>query len=112
MSDPAYVAQAQLDAYNAQDLDTFCSYYTEDVVIADLHGAVSIQGISAYRERYAKLFAEHPDNKVVLLSRVAIGDVVIDHERVHRSKTSAPFEVAAIFRFREGKICRVDFVRG
>lgn len=111
MKSPTDVAQAQLDAYNAQDLDAHCAYFSDDVKIADLNGAVSLEGLTAYRARYAKVFADFPENKAVLVSRIAIGHVVIDHERVSRSSASEPFEVAAIYTIADGKIQRVDFVK-
>jgi hypothetical protein len=111
MTTPSDVAQAQLDAYNAQDLAAFCSYFSDDVRVADLNGAVTLEGLGAYRARYGRLFAEFPANKVTLLGRIAVGNVVIDHERVHRSPTAEPFEVAAIYTFAGGKIARVDFVK-
>ena len=111
MPTPTDIAQAQLDAYNAQDLDTFCSHFADDVVVADLHGTPSLSGITAYRAKYAAVFAEFPDNEVVLLGRIAVGTTVID-ERVVRSATATPFEVAAIYTFRDGKIARVDFAKG
>lgn len=111
MSTPTEVAQSQLDAYNAQNLDAFCAYFTDDVVVADLNGAISLEGIDAYRARYAKVFADFPENKVVLLGRIAVGNVVIDHERVIRSPSTEPFEVAAIYTLRGDKIARVDFVK-
>jgi len=76
-----------------------------------LNGAVMIEGLVAYRARYAKLFAEYPSNKAVLVGRIAIGDVVIDHERVTRTPTSEPFDVAAIYTIVDGRIRRVDFVK-
>lgn len=109
--DPADLAQGQLDAYNTQDLERFCAFYAADVVVADFNGAVTTQGIDAYRARYAKLFAEFPQNRVVLLGRMIVGNVVMDHERVHRSPDGAPFEVIAIYTVRDGKIARVDFAR-
>ena len=111
MNSPSAVAQAQLDAYNVQDLDAHCAQFGDDVTVADLNGAVSVSGIDAYRARYAKVFADFPENKAVLLGRVAIGNVVIDHERVHRTPASEPFEVAAIYTIADGKIRRVDFVK-
>ncbi len=57
------------------------------------------------------MFAENPENRVDLLGRIAVGNVVIDHERVFRSKAATPFEVAAIYTVRDGLIARVDFVR-
>ena len=105
------VVQAQLDAYDAQDLDAHCAHFTDDIEVADLNGAVAVEGIAAYRARYAKVFADFPENKAVLVARLAIGHVVIDHERVFRSSTAEPFEVAAIYTLAEGKIRRVDFVK-
>jgi hypothetical protein len=103
--------QAQLDAYNAQDLDLYCSFFTDDVIVADVGGAVTSQGIDAYRARYAKAFADFPQNTAQLLARMPVGSVVIDHERVSRGPEGPLFEVAAIYSFRGDKIARVDFVK-
>lgn len=111
MSHPSDIAQAQLDAYNAQDLDAHCTHFADDVKVADLNGAVTVDGIAAYRARYAKLFSEFPQNRAELVARIAVGNTVIDHERVTRAPGQAPFEVAAIYTVLDGKIRRVDFVR-
>ncbi len=111
MATPTEIAQAQLDAYNAQALDAFCGHFAEDVVVADLNGNVSLSGIEPYRAKYAAVFAEFPENKVELLGRIVVGNTVIDHERVKRSPGAVPFEVAAIYTIRDGKIARVDFVK-
>jgi hypothetical protein len=106
------IAQAQLDAYNAQDLDAYCGYFTDDVVVADISGAVNLEGNAAYRERYATAFAKFPNNKAELLNRIVLGNTVIDHERVDRGDGATPtFDVAAIYTFRDGKIARVDFAK-
>ncbi len=54
MSDSPVVQLAidQLAAYNAADLDAFCRCYHPEVVALDAEGAVTIQGIEAFRERY------------------------------------------------------------
>jgi hypothetical protein len=108
---PVDIAQGQLDAYNAQDLDAFCAFYAEGVIVADLGGGVTGEGISALRARYAKLFAEFPKNRAELVNRIALNGAVIDHERVRRSPNGAPFEVGAIYTIADGKIARVDFVK-
>jgi len=107
----AELAQAQLDAYNAQDLDAYCAFFTDDVVVADLNGAVTNQGIEAYRERYRGAFAQFPQNKAELLARIVVGNTVIDHEKVIRGPDGPEFEVAAIYTIRDGQIARVDFVK-
>ncbi len=105
------IAQAQLDAYNAQDLDAHCACFADDVVVADLNGETTLSGMGAYRAKYEDVFAQFPQNRAELVARIAIGNTVIDHERVFRSPDATPFEVAAIYTFAGGKIARVDFVK-
>jgi hypothetical protein len=108
---PLEIAQGQLDAYNIQDLDAHVAYFADDVVIADFNGAVSLTGRVAYRERYAKVFGDFPQNKVELVNRMVLGGTVIDHERVRRTPDAEPFDVIAIYTIAGGKIARVDFAR-
>ena len=106
------ITQAQLDAYNAQDLDAYCAFFTDDVVVADVGGEVNLNGNAAYRERYAGAFGKFPKNRADLLGRIVLGNTVIDHERVDRGDGTTPtFEVAAIYTFRGDKIARVDFAK-
>jgi hypothetical protein len=108
----ADITQRQLDAYNAQDLDAYCGYFTDDVVVADVGAEPNLRGNAAYRERYTGAFAKFPKNKAELLSRIVLGNVVIDHERVDRGDGVTPvFEVAAIYTFNGDKIARVDFAK-
>jgi hypothetical protein len=105
------VAQAQLDAYNAQDLDAHVACFADDVVIADFNGAENLHGIADYRARYEGVFAQYPGNHAELIGRLACANVVIDHERVSRVAGGPTFDVLAIYTLRDGKIARVDFVR-
>lgn len=108
---PKDVVQAQLDAYNAQDLDLFCTFYAPDCVVADLNGGVQQTGREEIRARYEKAWAQFPQNRAVALSRIVVGNTVIDHERVSRAPDGEVFEVAAIYTIRDGLIARVDFAR-
>jgi hypothetical protein len=105
------LVQAQLDAYNAQDLDAYCAFFADDVIVADLNGAVSVQGIAAYRAKYEGVFAQFPQNKAELLNRIAVGSTVVDHEKVVRSPGGDSFEVIAIYTLADGKVARVDFAK-
>ncbi|MET0181358.1 MAG: nuclear transport factor 2 family protein [Caulobacterales bacterium] len=105
------IAQAQLDAYNAQDLDKYMTYFTEDCVIADLNGVITSDGAAAIRVRYEKAFAQFPQNKAILVNRIAVGNTVVDHEDVVRAPGGERFEIIAIYTFRGEKISRVDFAR-
>lgn len=108
---PLALVQGQLDAYNAQDLGAFASFYAEDVIVGDLNGAIAQQGIGALRERYAAMFAKFPENKALLVNRIANGNTVIDHEDVIRSPGGERFFAVAIYTIADGKIARVDFAR-
>ena len=103
--------QGQFDAYNAQDLDLFMTFYADDCVVAHLNGAVTSNGAAAIRERYAAMFAKFPQNKAVLVNRIVVGDTIVDHEDVSREPGGERFQVAAIYTLKGGKIARVDFAR-
>lgn len=108
---PIDIVQGQFDAYNLQDLDAHCAFFASDVVVADLNGAVTIQGLAAYRAKYVQVFADFPQNKAELVNRMVVGATVIDHERVVRAPGGATFEVIAIYTLAGGKIARVDFCK-
>ena len=105
------IAQKQLDAYNAQDLDTYVSCFAEDCVVSGLNGAPTETSRDAIKARYAKAFAAFPQNKAELKNRIAVGNTVIDHELVVRAPGGEQFEIIAIYSFRDGLIARVDFAK-
>ena len=105
------IAQAQLDAYNAQDLEKYVTYFTQDCVISGLNGVPTETSRDALQARYAKAFAQFPQNKAELKNRVAVGNTVVDHELVIRSPGGEQFEIIAIYTFRDGLISRVDFAK-
>jgi len=107
----ADIVQRQLEAYNAQDLDAFCATYAEECVIADLNGAVTQAGMAEIRARYAKTFADFSQNRAWVEHRMALGDVVIDHEKGERSPEGPFFEALVIYTVKDGRIARVDFVK-
>ena len=105
------VASKQLDAYNAQDLDTYVSYFTEDCIVSGLNGTPTETSREDVKARYAKAFAQFPENKAELKNRIAVGNTVVDHELVIRSPGGEQFEIIAIYTFRDGLIARVDFAK-
>jgi len=105
------IAQAQLDAYNAQDLEKYVSYFAADCVISGLNGTPTETSRDAIKARYAKAFAQFPQNKAELKSRIAVGNTVVDHELVIRSPGGEQFEIIAIYTFKDGLISRVDFAK-
>lgn len=107
----AAVAQKQLDAYNAQDLETYVTYFTQDCIVSGLNGTPTETSREAIKARYAKAFAQFPQNTAELINRIVVGNTVVDHERVIRSPGGEQFEIIAIYTFRDGLIARVDFAK-
>jgi uncharacterized protein (TIGR02246 family) len=105
------IARKQLDAYNAQDLETYVTYFTEDCIVSGLNGTPTETSRDAIKARYAKAFATFPQNKAELKNRIAVGNTVIDHELVIRAPGGEQFEIIAIYTFRDGLISRVDFAK-
>ena len=105
------IAQKQLDAYNAQDLDAYVGFFAENCVIAPINGQPSETSRDAIKARYAKAFAQFPQNRAELKNRIAVGNTVVDHELVIRSPGGEHFEIIAIYTFKDGLISRVDFAK-
>ncbi len=108
---PEQIVQAQLEAYNAQDVEKFCEYFSEDVFAAGYLGDVICQGIEAWKQRHVKIFAEFPNNTANLVHRIVLGETVIDHEDVSRGNGDANFLVGCIYTIKNARITRVEYVK-
>ena len=105
------IAQKQLDAYNAQDLESYVSFFAPDCTIAPINGQPTETSRDAIKARYAKAFAQFPHTKAILKNRIAVGNTVVDHELVIRAPGGEQFEIVAIYTFKDGLIARVDFAK-
>lgn len=105
------IAQGQLDAYNAQDLDAHAAFYADNLVVSNLNEATNLEGIAAYKERMGGVFSQFPENRVELLNRMVASNKVVDHEKVIRAPGAEPFEVIVIYTIEAGKISRADFIK-
>jgi hypothetical protein len=97
--------QAQVDAYNAHDIDAFVAAYAEDVVITDATGRAIMQGTDTIREEYGAMFDASPDLTAEILGRIGAGEWTVDQERVSRGGEVR--EVLVAYRVVDGLISRV-----
>ena len=104
---PVELADQQLAAYNAHNLEAFVAPYAEDVEIYDLStNKLQVKGKEAMRKHYSFL----SDAEVLhcnLLNRIVNRNFVIDHEEII-TKNGNRYGVA-IYEVKEGKIIRVWF---
>jgi hypothetical protein len=110
---PAAVVQAQLDAFNARDLDALVSAYAPDAEQFALHGARLAKGSDAIRARYVTRFTE-PDLHARLLSRIVMGNIVTDFEVITRNFPEGVglLEMLCIYEVADERIQRASFAPG
>ncbi len=105
---PVELADQQLVAYNAHNLEAFLAPYAEDIEIYDLStNKLQVKGKEAMRKQYSFL------NTVKtlycnLLNRMVEGNVVIDHEEIW-GDGGRKFYGLAIYEVKDGKIVKVWF---
>ena len=103
------IVQRQVDAYNAHDLERFVSTYADSVRIFRMPATEpSISGKAQLTEVYRARLST-PGLHAEILTRIVLGNKVIDHERV-RGIGAQPLEALAIYEVSEGLIENVWFL--
>ncbi len=107
------VVQAQLDAYNAKDIDALLATYAPNAEQYVLHGELLARGHEQMRARFLARFAE-PDLHARLLSRIVIGNVVADLELIERTFPEGPgtIEMLCLYEVADGRIRKASFATG
>ena len=107
---PEQAAQAQLDAYNARDIEAFLLPYHEEIELARLPGGeVLARGHEEMRTIYGNLFASTPELHCRLVNRVCHDRFVVDHEEV--TGRGEPIGAVAIYEVVDGLIVRAWFLK-
>ena len=112
LTDPssADIVQQQVNAYNARDLEAFLSFYSSDIALYTHPDSLMGRGKEWMRTAYERLFERSPQLHADIVNRIALGNTVIDHERV-TGMAEKPVSTVAIYRVTDGRIDRVWFVR-
>ena len=113
MTEAETVVAAQLDAYNARDIDAFMACWAPDAEYYAFPGTLLAKGAPAIRARHLDRFQE-PDLHGRLLTRIEAAGLVIDQETVTRTFPEGPGEVdvVAIYEVAHGRIARAWFRMG
>ena len=113
MPSPEAVVQAQLDAYNAHDLDAFVATYAEDVELFEHPSTLLASGHAGLRERYAPRFADVRLH-CTLVQRTVLGNTVVDEEFIVRTFPEGPgtSRAVAIYEVKAGKIAKAWIIPG
>lgn len=113
MATSEQIVQQQLDCYNAKNIDAWLATYAEDAQQFELHGAVIASGHREMRARMLSRFAE-PDLYAKLLSRTAMGNIVVDHELITRNfpEGRGTIEMLCVYEVVENHIKKASFALG
>lgn len=110
---PVAVVQAQLDAYNARDIDALLETYAQDAELHTLHGERLAKGREELRSRFLARFME-PDLFARLVSRIVIGNFVTDAEVITRNfpEGRGTVEMLCVYEVVNGRIQCASFATG
>lgn len=106
---PAHLAQQQLNAYNARNMEAFLLPYSDEVEVYNFPNELIYKGKDKMREGYTDFFKNQPGLHCELKNRIVQGNLVIDHEEVSSDNIKTPFEAVAIYIIENGKIAKVYF---
>ena len=111
--DAIAVVQAQLDAFNARDINGLMAAYAPDAEQFQLHGDLMAHGHEQMRPRYLARF-EEPDLHARLLSRTVMDNVVVDLEIITRNfpEGKGTIEMLCIYDVVDGLIHKASFAAG
>ncbi|MBC5992451.1 nuclear transport factor 2 family protein [Pontibacter cellulosilyticus] len=100
----------QLEAYNSRDIEKFASAFSENVKVYRQPGVLTYQGRDELKKRYGAMFAATPDLHCEIVNRIVAGEVVIDQEKVQRTKGQPRTDAIAVYRVKDGLIVEVTFI--
>ncbi|MDX2303349.1 MAG: nuclear transport factor 2 family protein [Microscillaceae bacterium] len=105
------LADEQLKAYNARDVEAFLKPYSDTIKVYRYPNTLLYQGKKTMRQEYTEMFKQLPDLYCKLVNRITLGNTVIDREEVIFRKDQAPFHAIAIYKIAGGKIVEVTFIQ-
>ncbi len=107
---PEHLAQRQLNAYNARNLDAFVSNYHPEVEVYNFPDQLQYKGRENMRPGYGRFFEANPRLHCELVNRIVIGKRVIDREHITGLSNGGSFDAVAIYEIEGGLIRKVFFL--
>jgi hypothetical protein len=104
------LVQEQLDGYNKRDIEAFLKPYADSVKVFTYPDKLEFKGKEIMRMSYAGMFAQAKDLHCTLVSRMVLGNKVIDEESVIFQKGQPPMRAIAIYTIEKGEIAEVRFI--
>jgi hypothetical protein len=107
------IVQQNLDAYNARDIDTFMSFFADDIMLYNfgIHEPTAV-GKAKVRAIYEQLFMASPALHSSIKNRIVFDNKVIDYEDITgRLGQKDTVEMVLIYEVEEEKIIRITAIK-
>jgi putative hydrolase of HD superfamily len=101
---PTEVVQAQVDAYNAHDLEALAATYHSDAPVHDLALGQTLTGPAEVRPVWQDRFTTHPAHQAEIVHRLVASDFVVDQEHITGLADNATLDALVLYRVRDGQI--------
>jgi imidazolonepropionase-like amidohydrolase len=108
---PQDLAQIQLNAYNAKDIESFLAVYSNDVEVYEFPDKLLYKGIEKMRETYQPFFKSSPELHCKLVNRIVNGNYVIDQELITGNPRKPEINATAMYEVDGGLIKKIWFLK-
>ena len=108
---PVDLAQRQLNAYNAHNLEAFLACYAENVEVYNFPNDLQYKGLDKMRKTYRRFFDRIPNVHCELVNRIKMGNYVMDREKISGLPNGKIMHATAIYEITDGKIRKVWFMK-
>jgi hypothetical protein len=107
---PEDLVNLQLSAYNNRDIDAFVATYATDVRVFEAGESEPIfVGTEAIRQHYGTKTFTREGLNATILSRMVVGNKVVDHERTTWTDRPTPYEILVVYEVADDLIRNVWF---
>ena len=102
------IIDAQIAAYNAQDIDAFLGFFREDFEFWDFPDTLRFKGRKEAQTRYEALFGANPNLRARVLTRIVRAPLVVDHEHLTgHARRGEGINGVVIYELVDGLIAKV-----
>ncbi|MDI9309773.1 MAG: nuclear transport factor 2 family protein [Limnohabitans sp.] len=105
---PEDIVQKQVEAYNNKNLDTFLSFYSDDIKIYSYPNLLESEGKQAMKTNYANFFSNAKTLNCKIINRIIHNNKIIDQEEV--TLNDQKISVITIYEIENNKIVKVTFI--
>ncbi len=102
------IIDIQLEAYNRHDIEALLKTYTTDVIFIDMKsGEKLFSGKEQVRRNHTETLFNRENLKAVVVNRIVMGNMVVDHEHVFGLDSRGYIEAITMYNVVHGKISRI-----